>query len=346
MARNYLKGLLGRLDIRRRLLEPILRELQQQAERLDSLEPRVDHVAETTSCLEGLHGFKIQEVIGLLRYIRRRHYCDDIRAGLLPVPQLHTRHPVAVHTADTRHPRGAKNDNSICLRFNQRLYDLIGDDGQTRVLDLGCAGGGFVRSVIDDGHLAVGLEGADYPKLVQKDEWSTIPHHLHTCDVTEPFLLTYSGTGEIVRFHAITAWELLEHIHRKNLPELLRNIRAHLAEGGYLLCSIATFEDWDEQKGCVYHQTVRPREWWLRQFRQAGLVAVDDTGIGKNDWLRGSGNCWGDWHEDEGLGFHVAARLSASGAQQAREDRRWLLEHFGRRLPEPNDSPQSPKRAA
>lgn len=247
-----------------------------------------------------------REQTTLLRYLRKAHYLEAVRNGALPVPELVTDHPLALDTDDTRHPWGAKNDNSIVLRFNQRLYDLLGRDRRLNVLDIGCAGGGFVRTLIDDGHLAVGLEGSDYPRLTQHGEWSTIPFHLHTCDAAKPFMIRDPATRETLQFDAITAWEFMEHIRERDLPALLDNIRRHLAPGGYLLCSIATVEDRDEQHGWVYHLTVKPKEWWLEQFAREGLIAVEYTGIGKDDWVRGSGHCWGDWQEGQGLGFHCA----------------------------------------
>lgn len=107
--------------------------------------------------------WKFQEFEGLLRYLRRQEYLRAIRDGSLAVPRLETDHPVAISSNDTKYPRGSKNDNSIVPRFNHKLYQFLGVQTRLRVLDLGCAGGGFVRSLIDDGHLAVGLDGSDYP---------------------------------------------------------------------------------------------------------------------------------------------------------------------------------------
>ena len=120
------------------------------------------------------------------------------------MPLLETDHPVAVSSNDTKFPRGSKNDNSISPRFNRKLYQLFRGAKPIRVLDIGCAGGGFVRSLLDDGHFAVGLEGSDYPLLNQTGEWSTIPHHLFTCDVTKPFRLTDRATRQPLLFDAIT----------------------------------------------------------------------------------------------------------------------------------------------
>lgn len=268
----------------------------------------------------GLDRWRIKEYEGLIRYFRRQDYFRAIQEGRLAVPRLESRHPLAIASNDTRFPRGSKNDNSILGRFNRKLYQFLGDQPRLRVLDLGCAGGGFVRSLLDDGHFAVGLEGSDYPLLNQTGEWGTIPLHLLTCDITRPFRISDRETGEPIRFEAITAWEVMEHIPEDGLSGLLANIENHLAPGGFLLFSVATFVDWDHQTGTVWHSTVKPREWWHARFEDLGFVVEEQHPFGKDDWLRGSGQCRGDWHEDQGMGFHVVLKRKDASAEGAR---RW-----------------------
>ena len=257
----------------------------------------------------GVDRWKLQEYEGLLRYLRRCQYEATVSEGRLEVPVVETDHPVAIDTDDTRFPWGAKNDNSICLKFNSSLYRLFPSKHRLAVLDLGCAGGGFVRSLIDDGHLAVGLDGCDLPKKNRLGEWGTIVHHLHTCDLTRPFQIKNRATGERMRFDAITAWEVMEHIRDQDLESLFRNIGNHLADGGLFLCSVSTVEDGNPEVGAVYHQTVQPRAWWVDRFRSLGYEVYDQKAIGKYDWLRGSGNCRLDrCAEDEGIGFHLVLR--------------------------------------
>ncbi len=259
--------------------------------------------------LAGLDPWKVRELESLLRYLRLRQYQDDIAAGRLAVPHLDTAHPGAPNTPDSIHPWGAVNDNSICLRFNVRLAQLFPDRPHLSVLDLGCAGGGFVRSLLDDGHFAVGLEGCETPKLHRLGEWGTIPKHLFTCDITKPFRLSDQSTGTPLRFDAITMWEVMEHIPEVDLPQLAANVIGHLTVGGVWICSVSTVPDPNPEAGTDYHSTVRPEDWWMRRFAEFGFDPVQNHPIGRYDWLRGAGNARMDRRaEDEGIGFHVVLR--------------------------------------
>ncbi len=272
----------------------------------------------------GLDRWKLQEYEAILRYIRRKDYDRAIDEARLVVPTLETDHPVAISSNDTRFPRGSKNDNSVAPRFNRKLYQMFEGVKPIRVLDIGCAGGGFVRSLLDDGHFAVGLEGSDYPLLNQCGEWSTIASHLFPCDVTKPFRLTDRANNQPLLFDAITGWEVMEHIPDAGLPGLFENLDRHLAPGGLLLFSIATFLDWDHQTGVVWHVTVKPRSWWEDRFARLGFEVEDAHPFGKDDWLRGSGQCRGDWHEDDGLGFHIALRRKANSSAAGLKGAAWL----------------------
>jgi SAM-dependent methyltransferase len=270
-----------------------------------------------------LNRWKLQEIEGLLRHQRREGYFRAIRGGDLAVPRLDTKHTQAVSSNDTKFPRESNNDNSIAPRFNHKLYQFLGGGARLSVLDLGCAGGGFVRSVIDDGHFAVGLEGSDYPLLHQAGEWSTIPLHLFTCDITKPFGLTDRETNQPLLFDAVTAWDVLECIPEDGLAGLLENIDRHLAPGGSVLFSITTFLDWDARTGCLRHVTVKPRSWWEQKFASLGFDVEGQHPFTKEDWLRGSGQCRDDWSEDDGMGFHIVLKRKGASAALANSPVEW-----------------------
>src|SRR5262249_17441537 len=180
--------------------------LRAQLGRLEAVPEQVRQVGEQCHGLAnalggiyswGIDRWKVQEYEGLLRFLRRAQYEAAIRDGSLEVPVVETDHPIAFHSDDVRFPWGAKNDNSICPKFNARLYEMFPAGYRLKVLDLGCAGGGFVRTLLDDGHLAVGLEGSDHPKMHQLGEWGTVPRHLHNCAITRPFTVVHNATRRL-----------------------------------------------------------------------------------------------------------------------------------------------------
>lgn len=180
---------------------------------------------------------------------------------------------VAHQSPDHLFPWGTRLDNSQNLRFNEKLMDLYSAPGRRilKVLDLGCSGGGFVRSLLDDGCFAIGLEGSDYSCRHKRAEWRTIPEHLFLCDITKDFsvLLTGAPAPRPMQFEVITAWEVIEHVAELDLPTLVGNVRKHLLPEGLWIMSVAT--DDDVVDGVNRHQTVKPREWWVEFFEKHGF---------------------------------------------------------------------------
>jgi SAM-dependent methyltransferase len=211
-----------------------------------------------------------------------------------------TDHPVALTSRDHTHPSGTACDDSRNVNFNRKLYPLF--DKQITLVDLGCAGGGFVKSVVDDGHEAIGIEGSDYSltwdfhdpktrKPGRRAQWATIPERLFTADVTKPFDVVKvtreyceecNGPHEdSAEFEVVTCWEMMEHIPEDGLDQLAKNVLSHLAPNGVWIMSVST------QVG-FHHVTVKHRGWWLELFAKHGLT--NDDGLVRHfndDWIRG-----------------------------------------------------------
>jgi len=187
---------------------------------------------------------------------------------------LQTQHPVAITSPDHIMPWGTRRDSSRNCRFVQKLSSLgYSSEGQLKVLDLGCSGGGFIRDVIEEGWLGVGLEGSDFSKKHRRAEWATIPDNLFTCDATKPFTLLEEeseGKSRPLIFDVITSWELIEHIAEGDLPSVADNVRRHLRNGGLWILSVSPNEE--IINGVVLHQTVRGRTWWIRTFASLGFT--------------------------------------------------------------------------
>jgi 2-polyprenyl-3-methyl-5-hydroxy-6-metoxy-1,4-benzoquinol methylase len=175
---------------------------------------------------------------------------------------LDTDHPIAYSSLDQVYPWGTMHDNTVNLKFNRKVYDLY--PGKTiSILDLGCAGGGMVKSFADDGHIAIGLEGSDFNLKRKRAEWKSIPDNLFTCDVSKPFIL-HNGDRIPYEFDIITAWEFLEHIYEHDLPVLVMNINNHLKPDGLFIGT--TTESDPAPHGVHHHVTRRDLEWWTERF--------------------------------------------------------------------------------
>lgn len=196
--------------------------------------------------------------------------------------KLITQHPIAYESPDYLEPWGTMRDNSQNKKFNKKLKRYFRKE--LKVLDLGCSGGGFVKSILKMGDLAVGIEGGDYSQKNQRAEWRKIPKNLFTADITKPF--TIEKDGEKLKFDAITLWEVIEHIKEEDLKNLFENINNHLEEKGLVIGSISTKEE--IINGTKLHQTVQSREWWLDWFKNNGWHYRDDlVAYFGEDWVRG-----------------------------------------------------------
>ena len=182
---------------------------------------------------------------------------------------VRTDHPVASDSPDHLRPRATALDSSRNHRFNRKLYRLCGTgDRPLRILDLGCAGGGFVRDCLSDGHIAVGIEGSDYSARWGRAEWPLLGgRSLFTADITKPFevVRVEGGVDTPMAFDVVSLWEVLEHVGEVDLPAVFRNVAAHLERGGLIIASISSDD-------LAHHQTVRDQSWWTGIFLQHGLI--------------------------------------------------------------------------
>ena len=281
-----------------------LAELGEHSRKLDQLQAALGAQTAELSELRAL--LSRQQELALRDLYVIRQTLDPDQAHFA----LRTDAPIAADSPDHIVPWGTANDDTRDAHFNEKLYEFMAYHRPLYVLDLGCAGGGFVRSLLEDGHFALGLEGSDYSQKRWRAQWGNIPHHLKTCDITKPFAVLDRETSERVLFDVITAWEVIEHIPEADLDQLFRNILDHLKADGYFMGSVCTVPDVDPKTGANWHQSVYPREWWLERFRAAGFEVVEQDAIGKDDWLRGSGRAPLDWTEDQGAGFHVVLRVA------------------------------------
>ena len=188
-----------------------------------------------------------------------------------------------------------------------------------RVLDIGCAGGGFVRSLIDDGHFAVGLEGSD---LSAPEPDGRVVHNspsicLHVI-LRSRFSLTDRATNRALavrRDHGVGS----DGAHSRGRPgRHVREPRPPPGPGGLSL----VFDRHLPRLGpSDRHGLARDGQAAVmvgRSVRRARASRSRNRHpFGKDDWLRGSGECRGDWHprttdglsrRRSGMGFNVVLR--------------------------------------
>ncbi len=214
---------------------------------------------------------------------------------------IQTDKPVAYDSPDHLWPAGTIHDNSVNVAFNRKLYELV-PASMVRLLDLGCSGGGLVKSILDDGGCAVGVEGSDISLKSKRAEWATIPDYLFTADCTEPFSLFWEDQGPdapiLMDFNCITAWEFWEHIAEHQLAAVVSNIKRHLAPDGFHIGSVAKFEHFR------LHQTLYPKPWWIEKFAEFGMQhAPDIEDHFQGDLVRGG---YGAHHQS----FSIALRAA------------------------------------
>lgn len=231
--------------------------------------------------------------------------------------RLETTKPVAYDSPDHQHPWGTARDNSVDLRFNAKLANWILLH-ELQLLDLGCSGGGQVRSFIEQGCLAVGVEGSDYSFRNLRAEWATIPEFLFTADITVPFHIRQDGSSGDFQFTVITIWEVIEHIRRESLAAVWQNCQQHLAPGGVVIMSVSNISDMKD--GVELHQTRESPEWWRAELESAGFQPHPEANAYfGNDWVRWDANAPGSFHfvlsrrGEEPLGMDRLRRLVPAG---------------------------------
>ena len=192
---------------------------------------------------------------------------------------IQTAYPVAFESPDHVAPKGTALNNSTNKKFVLHMDELLyskSTGAPVHFLDLGCAGGQLVKDFLRLGWLAAGLEGSDYSLKKRRANWRTLANkNLFTGDITKPFQMTLGGAP--IKFHLITAWEVLEHIATPDLEGLFRNISTHLEDGGYFIASTSSLSD--IHNGIELHQTRWTNQEW-RSFVEQRHRELEASDVG------------------------------------------------------------------
>lgn len=191
----------------------------------------------------------------MLKIKQDRKYCIDNRV-IVP----------STNYTESFVKSGVTLQGSFNLNFNQQLYKLI-QHSPISVLDLGCGNGNFIKSIIEEGHFGVGLDGFYIYEKFKPASWDIISDNLLMCDVSTPFVILKDE--EIIKFDIITSWEFMEHLYEEDLDGTIQNITENLKDKGYYICSISYATD-------SGHFIIRDRGWWKLKFEQYNLVECLD----------------------------------------------------------------------
>jgi SAM-dependent methyltransferase len=154
-------------------------------------------------------------------------------------------------------------DHDVSQNIAAILRHMSGDP-PFALLDFGCGPGRDLKAFAEAGHMAIGLEGA--PRFAE------MAREHSGCDVWLQDFLKLDLPED--RFDGIFANATLFHVPTRELPRVLRELRASLKPGGVLFSSIPrghNEEGWNDGRYGVFHDP----ESWRRHGCAAGFVEIE-----------------------------------------------------------------------
>lgn len=143
-------------------------------------------------------------------------------------------------------------------RFNDKVYQLLNKN--LFYMDIGTGWGGVVEDFINDGHMAVGIDGFYvYEKYLPYLWEKYLNTNFFLTNAAKPFHILWND--ERVYFDVITSFEFQEHLFENDQDIYIKNVYNNLKKDGYYICGIS----YSEQGG---HVTVRDRAWWIKKFNE------------------------------------------------------------------------------
>ena len=105
--------------------------------------------------------------------------------------KLETEYPVAIDSPDHIAPAGTIADNRTDKDYVKAVKEYFEESKDTKILDMGCAGGQMIADFIEDGYTAVGLEGSTHAHQgAGAANWSKyLNKNFFNVDLAKPFQL-------------------------------------------------------------------------------------------------------------------------------------------------------------
>lgn len=157
--------------------------------------------------------------------------------------------------------RGTR-DHDVSQNLAALLEGIEGEPPFT-ILDFGCGPGRDLKALAERGHVAVGLEGSE--------RFAGMARAFSGCEVwQQDFLKLHLPAG---RFDGVYANAALFHVPTRELPRVLRELRAALKPRGVLFASNPrgnNQEGWNEGRYGAYWDL----ETWRRFLAEAGFAEL------------------------------------------------------------------------
>lgn len=298
-----LESLLYVIEERSRMLENLLIVQDQRSQTLEYLINKGNYAAQYQ--IDQVHKIHIDILKTSTSYRQLTSYYNS--TGVL---ELITEFPIATESNDHISPDSTIEGLFRPVPFVKDCIRILGQE--IKCLDLGTGAAGTVFEFVMNKVIAVGIDGSDYCRANDIGYWPVLTNNLFTCDITKPFSFLFKNTGDAVHFDVITIWEVLEHIHERDLSELLTNVSKLLSEQGYFIGSISLVE-YVDRDGIPYHVTLKPKQWWKQKFLENKLIMLEEHPFNERIFCRGNGPRYQDFHNyeinpNEGFWF-VAQKL-------------------------------------
>jgi len=123
----------------------------------------------------------------------------------------------------------------LWTRFKRRNFDLFAWEGDGKLLDYGCGGGGYLRRMSDRGWNVAGMDVSDSAVEACKKAGFEVRAG------SDP-----RAQYEAESFDVVTLWHVLEHV--PSPTETLRQVRSVLKPNGKLVLGLPNFGSWIAQE--------------------------------------------------------------------------------------------------